>query len=102
MKAIDKKTNLLAKAQRDIQTNLAKGDRTKDALQKAIGKLPITPEEKNVIKQQVAASLQEGIPPVYAVQQAIQSLPAVSSKRKGGRPKKGGMSVSELIDSGVI
>ena len=71
-KALSKKAEALKKTNDAIEKLIAKGATLDEAIEKAIAKLPATPGEKNLIKEQVMAEVADGTIAQFAVQQAIQ------------------------------
>ena len=100
-KAITTKTKMLSETRSSIEANIARGESLKSALQSALGALRVTPAEKEVIKQEVVSQIQQGVPAVYAMQQAIQNnVSETPTPRRGRRTKA--TSVAELIADGVL
>lgn len=65
---------MLAKVNADIEANIAEGASISQALNAAVAKLQVSPQQKQQIKQQAMAQAVTGLPMQYAVQQAIQDV----------------------------
>lgn len=66
------KAAILQKVNAAIEANIAEGNSITQALNAALVKIDATPQQKQVIKQQVIEDVAEGMPMQYAVQQAVQ------------------------------
>jgi hypothetical protein len=73
---IKSKAKLLEQANALIAANIAKGQSVQAALQSALAKLPIDDETKEQVRQDIIEGVSQEVPMQYAVQQAIQNIPA--------------------------
>lgn len=72
VKGNNKRAKLLTQVNADIANNIATGSTISEALNAAIAALPVTPQQKQAVRQQVMQQVAEGMPLQYAAQSAVQ------------------------------
>lgn len=70
---VSKKAAALQKINKEIEANIAKGQKISETLNNAISKLDLRAAKKRQVKQDIIDAVQSGVPMQYAVQQAIQN-----------------------------
>lgn len=70
--ALNSKAAMLQQVNAAIEENIAAGNSISQALNAAIAELDATPQQKQIVKQQVMQQVASGMPMQYAVQQAVQ------------------------------
>ena len=70
--ALNSKAAMLQQVNTAIEENIAAGNSISQALNAAIAELDATPQQKQIVKQQVMQQVASGMPMQYAVQQAVQ------------------------------